>query len=117
MYDKILVAIDQSPVAERVLAAARDLARLSGGEVRVLHLREREIMGGRGGVLDYETGDEARATANQAVRALAERGSKRAGMHGIRRSGTPPGKSSGKPRSSVPGSSSWAPGATVIWPG
>jgi nucleotide-binding universal stress UspA family protein len=74
MYDKILVAIDQSPVAERVLATARDLARLSGGEVRVLHLREREIMGGRGGVVDYETGDEARATADQAVRALAERG-------------------------------------------
>jgi nucleotide-binding universal stress UspA family protein len=79
MYDKILVAIDQSPVAERVLAAARDLARLSGGEVRVLHLREREIMGGRGGVVDYETGDEARATADQAVQALAERGIKASG--------------------------------------
>jgi nucleotide-binding universal stress UspA family protein len=41
MYDKIMVAIDQSPVAERVLVAARELAQLSGGEVRVLHLRER----------------------------------------------------------------------------
>jgi nucleotide-binding universal stress UspA family protein len=41
MYEKILVAIDESPVAEQVLAAARELARLSGGEVRALHLRER----------------------------------------------------------------------------
>ena len=39
MYDKILVAIDQSPVAEQVLAAARELAKLSDAEVRVLHLR------------------------------------------------------------------------------
>jgi nucleotide-binding universal stress UspA family protein len=74
MYDKILVAIDQSPVAEQVLAAARGLAQLSGGEVRVLHLREREVMGGRGGVLDYETGDEARTTADEAVAALARDG-------------------------------------------
>jgi nucleotide-binding universal stress UspA family protein len=79
MYDKILVAIDQSPVAERVLVAARDLAQLSGGEVRVLHLREREILGGRGGVLDYETGEEARATADRAVRALAQDGVKASG--------------------------------------
>jgi nucleotide-binding universal stress UspA family protein len=79
MYDKILAAIDQSPVAEQVLAAARELAQLSGGEVRVLHLREREIMGGRGGVLDYETGDEARTTADRAVAALAQAGIKAGG--------------------------------------
>jgi nucleotide-binding universal stress UspA family protein len=80
MYDKILVAIDQSPVAERVLVAARDLAQLSGGEVRVLHLREREILGGRGGVLDYETGEQARGTADRAVRALAQDGIKASGQ-------------------------------------
>lgn len=79
MYEKILVAIDQSPVAEQVLAAARALAQLSGGEVRVLHLREREIMGGRGGVLGYEAGEEARATADRAVRALAQDGIKASG--------------------------------------
>jgi nucleotide-binding universal stress UspA family protein len=79
MYDKIMVAIDQSPVAQRVLVAARDLAQLSGGEVRVLHLREREILGGRGGVLDYETGEQARATADRAVRELAQDGIKASG--------------------------------------
>jgi len=79
VYDKILVAVDQSPVAEQVLAAARELAQLSGGEVRVLHLRERELMGGRGGVVDYETGEEARATADRAVRTLAQEGIKATG--------------------------------------
>ena len=80
MYEKILVAIDQSPEAEKVLAAARELAQLSNAEVRVLHLREREIMGGRGGVLGYETGDEARATADHAVQTLAQAGIKTSGQ-------------------------------------
>jgi nucleotide-binding universal stress UspA family protein len=38
MYERILAAIDGSEVAERVIAAARDLATLSGGEVWVIHV-------------------------------------------------------------------------------
>jgi nucleotide-binding universal stress UspA family protein len=79
MYEKILVAVDQSPVAERVVAAAGELARLSHAEVRVLHLRERDLLGVRAGAVSYETGDEARATAERAVRALAEAGIKASG--------------------------------------
>jgi nucleotide-binding universal stress UspA family protein len=79
MYEKILVAIDQSPMAAQVLAAARELAQLSSGEVRVLHLREREMMGGRAGAVSYEGLDEARATADRAVRALAQDGIKASG--------------------------------------
>jgi nucleotide-binding universal stress UspA family protein len=79
MYEKILVAIDQSAVAEQVLTAAREMAKLSNGEVRVLHLQERELMGGHGGVLSYETGDEAHATADRAVAALAQDGIKTSG--------------------------------------
>ena len=45
MYDKILVAVDQSPVSDRAVLAARDLAQLSKGEVWVLHLREFELGG------------------------------------------------------------------------
>ena len=50
MYEKLLVAIDHSGAAKRVLAAARELATVSDGEVWVLHLREREMLprGGRG---------------------------------------------------------------------
>jgi nucleotide-binding universal stress UspA family protein len=42
MYEKILVAIDESETAERVLAAAEELAKLSGGEIWVLHIWEGE---------------------------------------------------------------------------
>ena len=47
MYDRILMAVDHSYIAERVINAARELASLSNGEVWVLHLREMETMGGR----------------------------------------------------------------------
>jgi nucleotide-binding universal stress UspA family protein len=42
MYERILAAVDESPNAERVLAAARDLAAMSGGEVVVFHVWEGE---------------------------------------------------------------------------
>jgi nucleotide-binding universal stress UspA family protein len=44
MYDRILMAVDHSDVAKRVINAARELASLSNGEVWVLHLREMETM-------------------------------------------------------------------------
>jgi nucleotide-binding universal stress UspA family protein len=40
MYEKILVAIDESQAAERVLAAAQELASLSGGAIWLLHVWE-----------------------------------------------------------------------------
>jgi nucleotide-binding universal stress UspA family protein len=40
MYERILAAIDESELAGRVLAAAQELAILSGGEVWVIHVRE-----------------------------------------------------------------------------
>jgi len=42
MYERILAAVDDSKIAERVLAAAQELAALSGGEVLVLHVWEGE---------------------------------------------------------------------------
>ena len=50
MYDKVLAAVDHSEVSDRVLAAARELAMLSRGEVWVLHLREREVIAQLGDV-------------------------------------------------------------------
>lgn len=44
MHEKVLVALDYSPVAERVLSAAKDQATLSNADVWVLHLREREVI-------------------------------------------------------------------------
>ena len=65
MYERILVAIDHSDTSMRALAAARELAALSRGEVWVLHLREREA-GGKVGVL---TSDETATQAHEAVEA------------------------------------------------
>jgi nucleotide-binding universal stress UspA family protein len=73
MYDKVLAAIDHSEVSERVLAAARDLALLSKGEVWVLHLREREVMPRRGPV-PVESEDDAESTAKSAADSLIQAG-------------------------------------------
>jgi nucleotide-binding universal stress UspA family protein len=76
MYERLLVAVDYSPSTERVLAAARDLASLSGGEVWVLHLREREVMLPPAGSYVTESADEAQAKVDSAVAELTEAGIK-----------------------------------------
>jgi nucleotide-binding universal stress UspA family protein len=74
MYDKILVAVDHSPMSERAVEAARDLALLSKGEVWVLHVREYE-MGSKAGVLPpRETAAEADAEVAASVEILTEGG-------------------------------------------
>jgi nucleotide-binding universal stress UspA family protein len=76
VYDKILVAVDHSEASDRALAAARELAGLSKGEVWVLHLREREL-GPKTGVLPVdETRDEASAAVAAAVDSLTQAGVK-----------------------------------------
>jgi nucleotide-binding universal stress UspA family protein len=73
MYERILVALDQSAVSDRVLAAAKDLASMSGGKVWVLHLREREIVG-RMGLVPAEPDSGEAAAVDSAVKALMEIG-------------------------------------------
>jgi nucleotide-binding universal stress UspA family protein len=72
MYDKILAAIDESDVADRVLMAASELAALSQGEVLVLHLREREPS--KFGVTSAESAGEAQALVDAAVGKLSAAG-------------------------------------------
>jgi nucleotide-binding universal stress UspA family protein len=79
MYEKLLVAVDHSRATEHVLSAARDLASLSGGEVWVLHLREREVMP-RAGLIESESTDAAQANVDAAVQELVDAGVK---AHGI----------------------------------
>ncbi|HTX27901.1 MAG TPA: universal stress protein [Streptosporangiaceae bacterium] len=76
MYDKILVAVDHSEHSDRAVAAARDLAVLSKGEVWVLHLRERET-GAKTGVLAIdETTADAKAKVAAAVDLFTQAGVK-----------------------------------------
>ena len=75
MYERVLVAVDHSEVSNRVLAAARQLASLSKGEVWVLHVREREVIP-RMGLVPTESGDEAGEAVQAAVDELVRAGIK-----------------------------------------
>ena len=73
MYEKVLVAIDHSAASDRALAAAKELAALSKGEVWVMHVREREVIP-RMGLVSTEEGGEAEDEVKAAVSALTEAG-------------------------------------------
>jgi nucleotide-binding universal stress UspA family protein len=62
VFDRLLVAVDHSEHTNRVLAVAKDLATLSGGEVFLVHVREKEATG-RGGF----TADESTAEAEEPI--------------------------------------------------
>ncbi len=74
MFERILAAIDQSDAAGRVIAAAREMAELSHGEVWVLHLREREVMGRGGGMYSAESHADAGTLVDTATGKLAAAG-------------------------------------------
>ena len=75
MYDRILMAVDHSDAAERVIIAAREMASLSNGEVWVLHLREMETMS-RAGFVPIESGAEAQSIVEHAAKELHDAGVK-----------------------------------------
>ena len=74
MYEKILVAVDHSEITPRVVDAARGLAALSHGEVWVIHLREREMMGKTGLLTSSESIEASGADVKSTVDALTKAG-------------------------------------------
>jgi len=72
MYERILAAIDESEIAERVLAATQELASLSGGEVWVIHVVEREPS--KYLTSTTESSEDAHAAVDAAVAKLASAG-------------------------------------------
>jgi nucleotide-binding universal stress UspA family protein len=54
---KIFLPVDGSDHSRRAIRQAVDIARLSGGEVRVFHFQEREPS--KAGVATFETTEEA----------------------------------------------------------
>lgn len=77
MYDKILVAVDDSEQSGRAVQAAAQLAKLSGGTVVVFHVREhQDVIGKSGGTFDVEYQEEAAALVQKATAALEESGVK-----------------------------------------
>jgi nucleotide-binding universal stress UspA family protein len=73
MFKKVLVAIDGSPQAAHALRAAQQLASLSGGEVRVVHVRE-VALAGRAGAIPLEERAEAEKLVDEAVAELTKAG-------------------------------------------
>jgi nucleotide-binding universal stress UspA family protein len=76
MFERILVPIDGSDHARRAIPIVAELAKGSGGEVRVIHLREVEI--GRGGGA-LETPTEALDLVGEVVHELEASGVKASG--------------------------------------
>ncbi|HXY43896.1 MAG TPA: universal stress protein [Acidimicrobiales bacterium] len=73
MFEKILVALDESDHSKKALATAGDLAEMSKGEVRVVHVREVPL--GMGGPLTpIEPSQQAQTYVDEAVKTLADRG-------------------------------------------
>jgi nucleotide-binding universal stress UspA family protein len=75
MYDKLLVAVDHSDAAKRVIDAARKMALLSDGEVWLLHVQEKEVMP-RAGFYAIESDAEALSTVERAAQELNDAGIK-----------------------------------------
>jgi nucleotide-binding universal stress UspA family protein len=75
MYDRLLVAVDHSDTAERVINAAKELALLSGSEVWLLHIREKEVMP-RAGFFAIESEPEALSAVEPAAQVLSDAGIK-----------------------------------------
>jgi len=75
MYDRLLLAVDNSDAAGPVIDVARELASLSDGEVWVLHVREKEVMP-RGGFFTIEAGAQAQSVVERAAKELDDAGIK-----------------------------------------
>lgn len=59
-FEKLLVAVDQSEYSDRALQVACDLAHLSKGEIRILHVREHEaFVGSRSSGQEVEGEEDA----------------------------------------------------------
>jgi nucleotide-binding universal stress UspA family protein len=73
VFEKILVALDESDHSTKALATAGALAEMSKGEVRVLHVREAPL--GMGGPLtELEPSRQAQTYVDEAVKGLTNRG-------------------------------------------
>ncbi len=74
---KIFLPVDGSDHSRRAVAKATELARLSGGEVRVFHFQEREPS--RAGTAAFETTEAGSSVVNLALEDLQAAGVKATG--------------------------------------
>jgi nucleotide-binding universal stress UspA family protein len=72
-FRTILVGVDKSAQSDRAVAVARDLAKVTGGVIHLLHLREHEVIVGKsGGSFERETDEEVEALLERELTVLRE---------------------------------------------
>ena len=70
-FKKIVVAVDESEPSKRAVELARDLAVVSGGDVLLVHVHERQLVPGRfGSAVEVEDSDEVTSMFQQEVGVL-----------------------------------------------
>jgi nucleotide-binding universal stress UspA family protein len=72
MFERILYADDRSEPAKRALPVVIDLAKKSGSEVLVLHVRETDFV--KGAPIEREAASDARELVEGAVRDIKDAG-------------------------------------------
>jgi len=77
MFQRVVVAVDWSEQSERALATAKELARLSGGEIRLLHVHEVERLPPHGpgplkGTLEAAMSESQRAAVERVEQATKQ---------------------------------------------
>ncbi|HVS05805.1 MAG TPA: universal stress protein [Candidatus Dormibacteraeota bacterium] len=72
MFQHILIAVDGSPHSQQTIPTAIELAKKFGGDVYVLHVRERDM--GRAGAYPLETSEDAQQLVKEAVKKVRDAG-------------------------------------------
>lgn len=73
MFTNILLAVDTSEHSRRTVTTAEELARTTGGEVHVFHVRPL-VSAGRGGLQDLDMTEHERNIADEVCRELKDAG-------------------------------------------
>ena len=74
MFERILLAVDESDHSRRAIPLAIDLARKSNGEIVVFHVREHASYSGVEGSWELESKDKAEAVVESVRRDIEDAG-------------------------------------------
>jgi universal stress protein A len=74
-FRTIMVAVDKSEQSDRAVLVARDLATATGGAVHLFHIREHEVVVGKGGgSFERETDEEVEVLLDRELAVLRAAG-------------------------------------------
>ncbi len=74
MFEKLTVAVDSSAESDRAVDLARDIAKMSGGNVHLIHVVEHVHAAGRAGGFDVEDKENATASLDREEAVLKSAG-------------------------------------------